>query len=212
MTRHILQPLDVQTATPLPTPKRRGHFIVISFIAGTCVGAAPSILGSDRIKSMAVDVVTYPLTLFVPAVPVRLVAPMTSSVRANDRFRHVSTAVSMQDEDTPAKGDASEEWKPEAEVERAMGKIPGKFKEAAPAGFEGQARGRLAELATQWKGARLAKPYEFTRGFGFTTSSEVFNGRIAMFFFAVGLYTEVVTGETMSEVIQDIFDVFSVGL
>eukprot|EP00406_Dinophysis_acuminata_P075824 CAMPEP_0179242628 /NCGR_PEP_ID=MMETSP0797-20121207/17117_1 /TAXON_ID=47934 /ORGANISM="Dinophysis acuminata, Strain DAEP01" /LENGTH=246 /DNA_ID=CAMNT_0020950073 /DNA_START=37 /DNA_END=777 /DNA_ORIENTATION=+ len=246
MARQPLQPFDVQAATPPPTPTRSGRFIVISFIAGMSVGAAPSILGSDRFKSMAVDVATYPLTLFVPAVPVRPVVPMSSAVRVRDGRRQANTAISMQADDTPAEAapkadaqddarqastaismqaddtpaeaapkadaqdDAAEEWKPEAEVARVMDRIPGKW-QPTPAETADRVR-KLTLLATTWKEERLAEEFEANRYLGFTRRAEIINGRLAMFFFMVGVFTEEVTEQNMPEQIRTFLDIFSIGL
>ena len=65
----------------------------------------------------------------------------------------------------------------------------------------------LSKLEDKFKKVRLQDDYDDARILGWTTRSETFNGRFAMFFLVVGLLTEYWTGETIPGQIEEILRV-----
>jgi hypothetical protein len=61
---------------------------------------------------------------------------------------------------------------------------------------------KLDKLAARFKQERLQREYAASRKFGFVKNAERFNGRMAMFFFVVGLLTEYWTGYTIPQQIE----------
>jgi len=56
---------------------------------------------------------------------------------------------------------------------------------------------KLKSLAENWKKERIIEEESSNKLFGFTKNSEVLNGRLAMFFLATGILTEIWTNQTI---------------
>jgi hypothetical protein len=78
--------------------------------------------------------------------------------------------------------------------------VPGKI-QFTPDELAAQ-RVKLDKLAAKFKQERLQREYEDSQKFGFVKNAERFNGRLAMFFFVVGLLTEYWTGYTIPQQIE----------
>ena len=63
-------------------------------------------------------------------------------------------------------------------------------------------RRAMTALSNKWRAERLAREARERRWFGFCPRAELLNARVAMFFFAVGMITEYVTGQSMPQQIE----------
>jgi len=73
--------------------------------------------------------------------------------------------------------------------------IPGKIKLGESEKAEREQK--LKSLAENWKKERIMREESSKQLFGFTKNSEILNGRLAMFFLATGLLTEIWTKQTI---------------
>lgn len=78
--------------------------------------------------------------------------------------------------------------------------VPGKIK-LSPAELADQ-KAKLDELTLKYRKERIQREYEESRKFGFVRFAETLNGRLAMFFFVVGLSTEYWTGYTIPQQVE----------
>eukprot|EP00871_Galdieria_phlegrea_P005881 jgi/Galph1/780/GphlegSOOS_G5495.1 len=79
--------------------------------------------------------------------------------------------------------------------------------ELTPEELREQAK-KLDELTEQWRLKRLQEEREANRKFGFTPFAETLNGRLSMFFLAVGLLTEYWTGYTIPDQVEYLLEIF----
>jgi hypothetical protein len=61
----------------------------------------------------------------------------------------------------------------------------------------------LQKLEDKWKNQRLDKEFEVERKLGWTERAEMYNGRFAMFFLVTGLLTELWTGFSLPEQVEE---------
>jgi len=73
--------------------------------------------------------------------------------------------------------------------------IPGKIKLGDSEKAEREQK--LKSLAESWKKERINREESSKQLFGFTKNSEILNGRLAMFFLATGILTEIWTKQTI---------------
>jgi len=79
-------------------------------------------------------------------------------------------------------------------------KIPGKIQLGKTEIEEREQK--LKSLAENWKKQRISEEESSKELLGFTKSSEIINGRFAMFFLTTGLLTEIWTKQTMIDQIE----------
>lgn len=68
----------------------------------------------------------------------------------------------------------------------------------------------LKELSEKWKKERIEKENFEKKTFGFSKNSEILNGRVAMFFFATGILTEIWTKESIPGQIEIMIRTFGI--
>lgn len=68
----------------------------------------------------------------------------------------------------------------------------------------------LTRLEETWRAERLDREYEASRKIGFVEGAERLNGRSAMFFIVTGLLTELWTGQTMPEQVEELLRIAGV--
>ena len=68
----------------------------------------------------------------------------------------------------------------------------------------------LDQLETKWRKGRLQREYEESKKVGFVAEAELMNGRFAMFFLVTGLLTELWTGFSMPQQVEEMLRVFGV--
>mmetsp|Transcript_3272 Transcript_3272/g.5074 ORF Transcript_3272/g.5074 Transcript_3272/m.5074 type:complete len:153 (+) Transcript_3272:34-492(+) len=79
-------------------------------------------------------------------------------------------------------------------------KIPGKIKVDDDTLAKQQVE--LENFARELRRQRLDKEAEENRFYGWTPKAELLNGRMSMFFFAVGCLTEIWTGESLPQQVE----------
>ena len=68
----------------------------------------------------------------------------------------------------------------------------------------------LSKLEDKWRAERLDAEYEGSRKLGFVEGAELLNGRTAMFFLVTGLLTELWTGQTMPQQVEEMLRIAGV--
>ena len=68
----------------------------------------------------------------------------------------------------------------------------------------------LTKLEDKWRNERLDTEYEESQKIGFVEGAETLNGRFAMFFLVTGLLTELWTGQTMPQQVEEILRIAGV--
>ena len=68
----------------------------------------------------------------------------------------------------------------------------------------------LSKLEETWRNERLDREYEGDRKIGWVEGAERLNGRSAMFFIVTGLLTELWTGQTMPQQVEELLRIAGV--
>ena len=68
----------------------------------------------------------------------------------------------------------------------------------------------LTKLEEKWRAERLDREYEGARKIGWVEGAERLNGRSAMFFVVTGLLTELWTGQTMPQQVEEMLRISGV--
>ena len=68
----------------------------------------------------------------------------------------------------------------------------------------------LTKLEEKWRAERIEREYEESRKVGFVEGAETLNGRFAMFFLVTGLLTELWTGQTLPQQVEEMLRIAGV--